>query len=452
MATIRRRVVFNAPLHTGVFIDSRKAARDGFAAIQQAICDASMPAGDWDVARSRVRTSGLQIDVDDRRGITIMPRYIAERKLTGEQVGVVLEQLGLPATLADPGGSATFTPDTIIIRQLDFGYATLLVYGTIDCPTCDTIKGFRALVEAISSSVPEWTPLIEESRAALVEAIPPEFVLTGGPDSSIPRPIVRQRASDEVKMLWVHRIFRFERGDTLIDEASEVETLVFRHEPDDVRNLSIDDDYDCYVGVGNSLIVAGDGASEHDLDLVPRVVAMQNVYWARLESFDVELFHYINALSSEVDRRNISGFDKIQALEEKSQEIVDLLEYAELFRSAYNDYAYHLDPQSRVLWQEVVSCWGTDNRFDAVNDKLATLEKMYDRVRSSLRSLYDSQLNTFVIFFTLFGLLSVMVDVIDFVQESTFRGIDLLRLGVLGLMALVLVAFWFTVLRRKTPL
>ncbi|MDN3645878.1 hypothetical protein QWY75_06635 [Pontixanthobacter aestiaquae] len=452
MAQNSRQVVFNAPLHTGIYLDSRRAALDSFGAVQQAVTDASMPVGAWDIARSKVRQSGLQIDVDDRRGVTILPRYIAERRLTGEDLSAALVALSLPATLKDESGTAAFHVEQIIIRQLEFGYATMLAYGRLECPNCSAIKEFRGLVEGISSQVPIWTPLAQETADALIDAIPAEFLLQAGPQSNIPAPIMRQRENDDIRMLWVHRIFRFERSDPLVDEAKEVEALVFRHEPDDVRNLAIDDDYDFYVGVGNSLVIADKEAFEADLDLVPRVVSMQNAYWARIESFDVELFHYINALSSEVDQRNISGFDKIQALEEKSQEIVDLLEYAELFRSAYNDYSYHLDPQSRVLWQEIISCWGTNNRFEAINDKLATLEKMYDRVRGSLRSLYDSQLNTFVIIFTLFGLLSVMVDVVDFVQESSFRGIDILRLGILGTMALILVVFGYTVLRRKTPL
>lgn len=447
-----RRVAFNAPLYTGLFVDARAAVRDQFTAVQDAIESASLPPGQWDVARSKVRASGLQIDVDNRRGVTIMPRYIVERRLQGEQMAAVLDALDLPRELADENLGARFVADTIAVRQLDFGYASLLVEGEITCGECSDIKAFRAMVEGLSSQVPCWTALVEQTRTALQDILPEDYLLQSNSENSLPAPIVKQRDEAGAKMLWVHRIFQFRRGDPLVDEQGEVEAVVFRYQPDDVRNLSIDDAYDCYVGVGNSLVIAGDDADPADLDVVPRVVAMQNVYWARLESFDVELFHYVNELSIEVDQRNISGFDKIQALEEKSQEIVDLLEYAELFRSAYNDYAYHLDPQSRVLWQEIVSCWGTDNRFDAVNNKLATLEKMYDRVRGSLRSLYDSQLNTFVIFFTLFGLMSVAVDMIGFVQEGSFRGVDYLRIGILGMMLVGLSLVGWKLLGRRTPL
>ncbi len=450
--TERRRVHFNAPIATGLFLDSRKAAEDGFAAVARASQASDLPVGEWRIAGSKVRESGMTRDVDDRRGTTILPRFLVERVLTGDDLAAAFEAVDLEAALTDESSGSRFVPDTVTIRLYEFGYGTLLASGTFECPQCKGTKAYRAHVESVSSLMPQWTPLARNTIERFEKKLPGDLLLGDSSFASIPDAVRKTSAKhDEAAILWVHRIFEFERGDPLVDEAKEIEQIVFRFEPAPPRNLSIDGDYEFYVGEGNSVIISGDMALREELDLLPRIIATQNAYFARLESFDTELFHYMNSLSRDIDRRNISGFQKIERLEGKSQQIVDLLEYAELFRSTYVDYEYHLDPQSRAIWKELTRCWGTENRFNAIEGKLVSLEKIYDRIRGSLRSLYDGQLNTFVIIFTLFGLLSVLLDMMVYMESGAFPGFDVVRIVILVAMLALLALLGYRILNRETP-
>lgn len=454
-----RRMVFVAPVSIDFAVDSRGAARDRYHRIAAAIegWAEGRPLGQWRLANSKIRPSvdpsrpsGLDIDVDSRRGITVLPRFFIERSLMGDALAAALTSAALETRFHDAASTIAFRPTRLDIRIYEFGRAVLTVDGHVTgASQADAVKRFRDGVERLSSRLGDFTPLVDETVEA-VRGVVPDAMTTRPHQTSDARAIAIDTAN--TRMQWVHRVFVFRNGDPLIDQDAAADSIVFRRRSGTLRNVSIDSNARIYVGDGNSLAVQGADTPAEAADNLVSMIRSQNAYYSRLEAFDAELLQFIVWLGYEIDRRDMSGMEKIRQLEEKSAEIVDLLEYAVIFKSAFDDYAYHLDPQSRVIWEEVTECWGTHERFNAVDNKLKTLDQVYGRVTNSLRSLYDSQLNGFVILFTLVGLFSVIIDVIGFVQDEGLIVPNVVRVGVISLVGLLLViiAAWW--LRRRTPL
>ena len=122
-----------------------------------------------------------------------------------------------------------------------------------------------------------------------------------------------------------------------------------------------------------------------------------------------------------------------------SRQIVDFQSQISFFRAVYDDYDNYLDPQSLKIWHEVEECWQTRDRLEGLDTKMLQTEKIYDRIMRDLGNLHNKRLTMFVLIFTVLSMLSVIVDTVDFTQGGELSPPSMLRLALLGMMALTVV-------------
>lgn len=446
------RIVFNLPFYSGRLLDSRKTLAEGAPAVQeklQAIITERGLAGDWHAPITALRDSGLKRDVDNRRGITFAPTYLIERKLDRATLEALPDDLGCRLDFDDADGPIRLGIAEARIRLLESGFNSALFICRLELGEPASMAAIREFVEAVSSKLNCFVDLLHESTSIVDDDRLATFRLRQKVNE---RPHQKSDAGASLRLLWAHRIYLFEVPRIEAAERCEAHArqIVFRSAPGALVDASIRDDMAVFAGSGNSLLFAEKTVPMEERMLLARTVQMQNICWARAEDFDGDLFFYLNtlSLSAEDDDAIKRTIDK---LESRSNDIVDLLENAALFRSTVEDYVYHLDPQSFVIWNALSDCWGTARRFDAIDHKLEAMERVYDRTRNSLKSLYDSQLNTLVFFFTAFTVLAVLVDLVQFVGErGSIFPIDILRLAMLAVGGIVIfLGTRFFLLRKR---
>ncbi len=443
----REGVSFNGPFRTGFLLDNRKLVLEGYGALNTALGE-----GLTKRLRGRVRVdepfqraSGLKMDVDTRRGVTILPQYLVEWELTGDDLAAELAELPLEETLK------VLMIDRIVIRLHEFGLGAIMVDGST--PQAASSLLLRESVEAISSRLAPLNTLIARLVKEALTLTPRDVVLSRHADllASREQDGRDERSFGKCAALWIHRVFRREAADAaeFAKWAGEAGDFVFRTRPEPVPDLSIQKGLLIHVGIGNSIIIHLP-ERRADAMTVCRVIRAQNVYWAKAADYDADLFFFMNKLSAKA-REKDRALERINHLERLSSDIVDLLEGVTLFKTRMEDYRYHLDPQSQLVWRELSECWGTESRFQAIDNKLSAMERLYDRTRSKLQSLYDGQLNVLVFAFTLAGVLSVFTDVLNFVQGDGLRLPDFFRLGALIAMAVLMLFIVVRLLSRRIP-
>lgn len=437
-----RTMLFNGPMRSGLVLDSRALLTQGYGPFQQNLLATlrELFSGEWYVPDAPLRDSGMKIDIDTKRGATLIPEFFAGRRLAAEALADVLAEYGLTAdTYPRDAGRAQkedghFTLGALDIRMYDLGYGAAMFEGTITAARDLTLPMFRDLCERISSSLNDYRDLFSGMFEKVAKAVPAEMALFNFHDGQ-PKEEFWQRVSfghDIGTLFWVHRLFTVAcDGDNefaALKDASRA--LVYSEQADKLEDVSILRDIAFYPGSGNSAVVYMRGAAgEAEAAVLANMVRVQNVFYVTAEDIDRDLFF----LANELDRRKHT--QDMRLLERQSRIIVEYQSKISLFIAVYDDFDNHLDPQSLKVWHALESAWATRDRFRNLETKLDMIEKIYRRIMESLSHIYDKRLGTFVLAFTLISTLSVIVDTVDFTQGGELAAPSALRLMVLFAMA-----------------
>lgn len=439
-----RRMVFNGPMRSGLVLDSRALLTQGYGPFQQKLLATlrEIFSGEWFAPASAARDSGMKIDIDTRRGATLLPEYFVARRLEGEALSGVLSEYGLDAqTWPRRDGRAEredgyFTLRRLDIHMYDLGYGSAVFEGEVTAARDLTLGEYRELCERLSSVLNGYSGLFSGMFEKVAKAVPAELMLFNfhGPQQ---KEEFWRRVSfghDIGTLFWVHRVFTVEcaGGNEFSAMREACRALVYSEQAEKLEDASIAPDIAFYPGSGNSAVVYTP-AQAAQADILTSMIRVQNVFYVTAEDIDRDLFF----LANELDRRKHT--QDMRLLERQSRIIVEYQSKISLFNAVYDDFDNHLDPQSLKVWHALESAWATRDRFRNLMTKLDMIDKIYHRIMESLSHLYDKRLGTFVLAFTLISTLSVIVDTVDFTQGGDLQAPSVLRLSVLFAMAAIVL-------------
>ena len=441
-----RRMVFNGPMRSGLVLDSRALLTKGYGGFQTQLLTIlrEIFSGEWFVPDAPLRQSGMKIDIDTKRGATLIPEFFVGRRLMGEALQEVLKEYSLPAEIfprigrkedREDGG---FRLDCLEIHMYDLGYGSAMFEGVITANRDLTLPMFRDLCERISSAMNTYLPLFSGMFEKVAKAVPADLTLFNFHGGQQKEEFWRQVSfgHDIGTLFWVHRVFTVACSNAneygAMKEACKA--MVYSAQADQLEDTSITPGMSVYAGSGNSAVVY-DASRVKDADaaVLGTMVRMQNMFYVTAEDIDRDLFY----LANELDRRKHS--QDMRLLERQSRIIVEYQSKISLFNAVYDDFDNHLDPQSLKVWHALELAWATRDRFRNLASKLDMIDKIYRRIMESLSHLYDKRLGTFVLAFTLISTLSVIVDTVDFTQGGELTSPSLLRIGVLLAMAAIVL-------------
>jgi len=435
-----RTMLFNGPMRSGLVLDSRSLLTQGYGPFQQKLLATlrELFSGVWYAPEAPLRDSGMKIDIDTKRGMTLIPEFFVGRRLAGEALGEVLAEYGLKTEIwpREDGRpdkeDGHFTLGALDIHMYDLGYGSAMFEGTITAARDLTLPMYRDLCERISSVLNDYRDLFSGMFEKVAKAVPAEMVLFNFHDGREKEEFWRHVSfgHDIGTLFWVHRIFTVEcgGGNEFAALKDACRALVYSEQAEKLEDCAISPNLALYPGNGNSAVVhsADQAAGAQTLAAMIRV---QNVFYVTAEDIDRDLFY----LANELDRRKHTR--DMNLLERQSRIIVEYQSKISLFTAVYDDFDNHLDPQSLKVWHALESAWATRDRFRNLETKLDMIDKIYRRIMESLSHLYDKRLGTFVLAFTLISTLSVIVDTVDFTQGGDLAAPSALRLMVLFAMA-----------------
>lgn len=453
-------VLLNGPLRTGIEIDSRLLLVRGYASMQETLRSELTERlhGLWNYPSVEGRANGMAVDIDDKRGRTVIPKFFMSRILQDDVLVTALNAHGLPLEIHSPFDpekeqipAATYIITKIEIRQYDFGCGCVTFDGRLRANRDLSLEEFRSAAEQVGSFLNDYGSLCDETFSALGNLIPPESRLVDitkeVSSQTTPEALAMRPRQGIGRLLWVHRVFliKCRSAEEFERQREDCKLLVYSAAASEIRDMALTPGLAFYGGDGNSAAVYDSARVPiKEVLLLPRIVQVHNVYFSKAEEYDYALFYFNNDLSLMRDISITSG----RMLEERSRHVIEFKSQIMFFRSIYTDYDNHLEPQSRTLWFGLAEAWRTDDRFTGIETKLVALEKIYDRMVQELNGIQGKKLNAFVLIFTLLSMLSVAVDTIDFTQGDSLQTPAFARLGILVLMALIMLIVAGRVVRR----
>lgn len=447
---------FNGPMRSGLVLDSRSLLVKGYTDYQVQLQKTlkGLFSGEWFMPHVPFRDNGMKIDIDTKRGNTIIPEYFIGRRLSGEALQDLLTEYGLRDHVwpTHDGISVMedgcFYIDEIDIRMYDLGYGSVIFKGKIEAKRDLTLQEYRDLAERIGSELNEYKELFTGTFEKVAKVVAPEYVLFNFHDGLQKEEFWRHVSFGHAigTMFWAHRLFDIPcDGENEFEARREAcKALVYSEQADHLADSSVRDDMAFYPGNGNSAVIYDRRtAPKGEKEILTEMVCVQNVFYVTAEDIDRDLFY----LSNELDRRKHS--QDMKTLEKQSRIIVEYQSKIALFVAMYDDFDNHLDPQSVKIWHALESAWQTRDRFRNLDSKLDMIDKIYRRIMESLSHLYDKRLGTFVLAFTLISTLSVIVDTVDFTQGGDLGPPSTLRLIVLGAMGAMVLFLAMRLLRAR---
>ncbi len=441
----RRAMAYNGPMRSGLIIDARALLSAGYSAYQAELVEKL--GHDWYPPGITARSNGMQIDVDTRRGRTIVPGYFAGRLLTGDALAVALKNLRLPDTITY-NGSVIFHIAAIDVRLYDMGYGSVTFKGELEALHDLTLDEYRQSAENAGSALNQYKALYMETFEQVLAALKPDYVVASFHGALHKNGYWANSclATGMGDLFWVHRIYAVACDTTaeFNEKRDSSRSLVYSEQANLLEDMSIVAGVAFYPGNGSSVATFDVTRTKlDDTNTLASMIRAQNIFYVSAEDIDRDLFY----LSNDLDRQKHSK--DMNLLERQSQLIVEYQSKVTLFKSIYDDFDNSLDPQGLKIWHALEKAWHTRDRFDNLNTKLDLVEKIYNRIRDNLSHLQNKRLGVFMLAFTLISTLSVIVDTVDFTQGGALQAPSALRIGVLVILLAALAFFALRLLSER---
>ncbi|RYE54077.1 MAG: hypothetical protein EOP48_13035 [Sphingobacteriales bacterium] len=213
----------------------------------------------------------------------------------------------------------------------------------------------------------------------------------------------------------MHRIFYVKTADChTADIANISSSFISKLDDDGLIDASIVEGIHFYPSIGNSLVIYTDTnlASNKHFRALESMVEYINCNWLSMSEMDKNLFFQINELS-----RN-NHILKLKDLELRYNLINDTFEQITLFKSILFNHKINLSPQEHRIWECISQTWKLEELITAVATKSETLKSMNQSVLERLQNKQNNKLNYLVFVFTTISFVTIVLQVIDFVQQG----------------------------------
>ena len=433
---------FNGPMRSGIVLDSQALLKADYRRFQLELADKlkDMYIGHWECPAFQQRRNHLAFDVDNLQGETVIPRYLISRRFEDEDLAEILNEFHLEAEVLPSKSAyhdydseregleqdrhnaenrrpmAKFNIKELDIRLYDYGYASCMIYGTVTALKDLTLEEYRQAVELISSSLPDYTELLQSTIGKIAEVIPPQFIVLtyhGGdkPQDAWPNSALGQHVGE---LFWVHRVFSVPCADWAEFEQRKAEcrSLVYNPRNTQAPDKSLRNDMAVYAGHGNSCVVyIKDVTTGWSMTRLKSVIRAKNVFYAALQDVDRDLFYLGNELALHHDT------GEMEFLERGMRFMSDTLARTGFIKSVYDDYDNQLDPQSMAIWDHLRMAWMMGDLFRALDQKTVRMDKAYDRTSQRLAALQSRKIYNLIAVFIAVAVAALAWGLADSVPE-----------------------------------
>lgn len=397
-------LTFIGPFQSQLFINSQELIYTGYVEFQQVLFNKLQQGSDnghWLYSSNQARSSKLSFDVDTYQGQTITPRYLIEfNYLPDVELKKKINELS-----AHISADIKIKLNSVKLKYMDSGAGTIYFgteYYLNTDKSADELKEFH---EKLSSALSEMANnLIIECSAKLKLALPVSFLLLEDPtNEKLPT------------LAWMHRIFYVKTSDSDSQSIKEISTsFISRLDNDGLIDASIVDSLHFYPSIGNSLVVYSNPKLVMDKHFraLENMVEYINCNWLSMSEMDKKLFFQIN----ELGRNN--HILKLKDLEIRYNLINDTFEQLTLFKSILFNHKINLSPQEHRIWECISKTWKLEELISAVATKTDTLKSMNQGILERLQNKQNNKLNYLVFVFTTISFVTIVLQVIDFVQQG----------------------------------
>ena len=431
---------FIAPFRSGIILNSRELLVDGYADTQLSMMDKLNEGRDlgWGGANLRKRDNGMEIDTDDYSGNTVIPKFFLSRILKNQVFETERKAFNLAENLNFESPLADIQALELELRFYDYGMGCAYLKAEATLKKDITAEDYRLFVEAFGSSLSCLNDMCLKFLDDIRAHLPGRYIIKDysapydGKGTSL-ESFYDLLPKNFGNIVWVHRCYFFPFSDqkTLDKNVKSFYSFIPLAEGVEPKNLSLRDDAKTFVGNGASMVAYSSKAEDNVTLPLTSMLEIQNVFYVAIEDMTRHLFYLNNEISRLRENRTI------KELELQSRFITRYQSQISFFRAIYDDYDNTLSPQNMMVWREVEECWATANRFQDLEHKMSLAERVYDRIMLDLSNMHNKRLGIFMLVFTIFSMLSVVVDTVDFTQGGGLETPSFIRIAVLGMMFLM---------------
>jgi hypothetical protein len=191
--------------------------------------------------------------------------------------------------------------------------------------------------------------------------------------------------------------------------------------------------------LGIEACVVGNPDAGELRDALGRVVATQTVVWAAAIDFDFRLWRLLRVDGAP------SRYLPLEAVQNKSLELLDVFERVQRFRMDVEIIPLHLADPDRPIWECVNERWGLNRQLASLDAKLNAVEHVYEHLTNIMTAAQARFLNEVVLAITMLSLATFFLTVWEFTQKR-FDPFEMISAAVV-LTAVIFSALLFYAIR-----
>lgn len=459
-------VSFNGPIRTGLFLESKRFLASGYHEFQKEFMNtlSNVAHGIWGASNFFTYSDGGEVQPDTVRGFPIIPQYFITRILKDSALLEKLQELDLksqidappfrdenaPPTFEDPPEGhdtppATFLISSIEIRMNDFGYGCVIFNGAVRAHQDLTILEFKEVCKSIGKQLNNYSDLFLKTFETVWTNTPKDIISNTAFVSNLKAQQNNQYLGHQKeigKIIAVICVYEIPcKTEEAFQEAKELYTSqIFIRDEKYIEDASLDENMAVFIGHANHIVIYKEGhASQWQRSLLRRVLQVKNVFYTMFEEICENLIHINSSINLDDAHPNPA------LLEEKARILVEYHARTEFLRGVYDDYDNHLDPQSLKILRTIEETWETADRIYALKNQLDLAKNIHDRLVQDLHQVHEKKLGAFILIFTVLGMLTVILELLDFTQLDDLGAPNPMRLLLLCLLVFISILFAFRI-------
>lgn len=397
-------LTFAGPFKTQLLINSQELIYSGYVDFQKILLEKlnqDSENGHWQYSSNQSRSSKLSFDVDTYQGQTITPRYLIEFCYAANDF--LQQNINELTAIVSP--DIKIKLNSVCLKYMDSGTGTISFHTEYILAADKSAVELKEFHEQLSSILSETANnLIVECTAKLKAALPATYLLAD-----------KREQDKKPTLAWMHRIFYIETANHLQSDISDISSaFISKLDENGLTDASIVDGIHFYPSIGNSLVIYTDAkfVSNKHFRALESMVEYINCNWLAMSEMDKSLFFQINELS-----RN-NHVLKLNDLELRYNLINDTFEQITLFKSILFNHKINLSPQEHRIWECISKTWNLEELISSVATKSETLKSMNQGILERLQNKQNNKLNYLVFVFTTISFVTIVLQVIDFVQQG----------------------------------
>ncbi|TVQ84945.1 MAG: hypothetical protein EA357_01770 [Micavibrio sp.] len=461
------QVSFNGPIRTGLFLESKKFLATGYHEFQKEFMNtlSNVAHGIWGASNFLTYGDGSEVLPDTVRGFPIVPQYFITRILKDDALLEKLEILELKPSIdalpfrdenappmpddpkiEDEPPPASFLISSIEIRMNDFGYGSVIFNGVIRAHQDLSIVEFKDVCKSVGARLNDYSELFSTTFETVWQNTPKDILSDAAFVSNLKAQQNNQYLGHQKEIgKIINTVCVYEiccKDEESFQAAKEAYTAqIFIKDEKYTQDASLDEEnMAVFIGHHNHIVIYKENTvTQWQRSLLRRVLQVKNVFYTMFEEISENLIHINSSINLDDAHPNP------QLLEEKARILVEYHARTEFFRGVYDDYDNHLDPQSLKILRTIEDTWETHDRIYALKNQLELAKNIHDRLVQDLNAVHQKKLGAFILIFTVLGMISVIINLVEFTQAPDLGEPNTLRLATLMLMILVAVIFAFRI-------